>query len=90
MEQALEVEWVDFGREPRCKPDPDWPNGKPVNLMTDPDQKVCRADLPYPAPRCGLYVVKCKICGWSVGITTAGRPDDPPWVALPCRLDGDA
>lgn len=41
-------------------------------------------ELPYPAPRCGIYAVKCEKCGLLVGFTTAGRPDDPRKVTLAC------
>jgi hypothetical protein len=71
------VEWIDRGREPQVAPNPDYPNGKPLRLTDIVKAKVkhCKVDLPYPAKRCGVYVVKCKQCGLSVGVTTAGRPE---------------
>ncbi len=32
----------------------------------------------------------CKICGYRIAITTAGRPDDPRSVKIPCQLQGSA
>ena len=89
MEQAVSVEWIDHGREPKCKPNPAYPDG--VDLDASEGAKAtCIADLPYPAKRCGLYVVRCQVCGFSVGVTTAGRPDDPKSVKMPCDLAGSA
>lgn len=82
------VDWIDKGREPRCQPNPLYPSGKDLDISHGA-ARVCVVDLPYPAQRCGLYVVKCSECGLSVGITTAGRPDDPRSVKLPCRILGE-
>jgi len=80
------VEWIDKGREPQCAPNPNYPNGKPLRLTDIVKAKVdhCKVDLPYPAKRCGVYVVECQKCGLKVGITTAGRPDDPTYIELAC------
>ena len=89
MEQALKVEWIDRGREPKCPPNPEYPNG--VDLDLSGGLEGCKIDLPYPAKRCGVYVVSCAICGLSWGCTTAGRPDDPRSIKVPCRkVDGHA
>jgi hypothetical protein len=77
------VDWIDRGREPKCAPDPLFPNGKDVDASVGA-KRACLVELPYPAKRCGLYVVKCSECGLSVGITTAGRPDDPKSVKVAC------
>lgn len=77
------IQWLDSGREPRCAPNPDYPNGIHVNGAR-PGRDSCRADLPYPARRCGTYIVSCIVCGCSVGITTAGRPDDPRSLTIEC------
>jgi hypothetical protein len=77
------IEWHDSGREPKCAPNPDYPNGIDLGGAKD-GVPSCRVDLPYPAKRCGYYVVRCGICCLSVGITTAGRPDDPRSAILPC------
>lgn len=86
MNGNFSVEWTDRGREPQCPPNPAFPNGKPLRL-TDAAKaavKFCKVDLPYPAKRCGVYVVRCKRCGLSAGITTAGRPDDPTYIEFAC------
>jgi hypothetical protein len=90
---VIDVVFLDSGREPQCKPDPYWPNGKPINLVVDEMTKVksCTYNLPYPAPRCGLYDIRCLECGFHVVLTVAGRPDDPNMVTIPCKgrgLDG--
>lgn len=84
MEQALKVKWFDHGREPQCEPDPDFPDGKDIDSSFGAD-KTCFTDLPYPARRCGLFLVICNKCKMSVAITTAGRPDDPRSVKVACK-----
>lgn len=79
----MKIVWNDSGREPTCAPDPDYPSGKDVRL--DFIERKCRTSLPYPAKRCGYYVITCEKCGCTVAITTAGRADDPRSVELPCR-----
>ncbi len=93
MSGNFKIEWVDHGREPQCQPDPAYPKGIDVELYRKLDAPTCRAPtcrtgLPYPARRCGHYHVKCNICGFTVAITTAGRPDDPRSVLIPCKLKG--
>lgn len=78
------VKWLDRGREPQCKPNPDYPDGKDLDCSS-PNAPSCKADLPYPARRCGLYFVECKACGANAAVTTAGRHDDPRSVKLPCH-----
>jgi NifB/MoaA-like Fe-S oxidoreductase len=80
----MKIEWIDSGREPKCDPDPNYPNGIDVN-GTLPGERSCKVDLPYPAKRCGLYVVTCSKCGIRVATTTAGRPDDPRSITIPCK-----
>jgi hypothetical protein len=79
------IEWLDFGREPQVKPDPKFPKGRDIALPIDPKMPRCRVELPYPAKRCGLYQIKCALCGFVLGILTAGRPDDPKSVEIPCK-----
>lgn len=83
MEQALTVEWIDRHREPQCPPNPEHPNGIDVDMAHG--AKSCVTDVPYPAKRCGAYLVKCKRCGFSALVTTAGRIDDPRSIRVPCQ-----
>lgn len=86
---ALTVDWIDRGRDPKCAPDPDFPNGRNLDISSG-SARSCRADLPYPAARCGIYVVSCPICGQKIGVTTAGRPDDPKSLKIACKIIGEA
>jgi hypothetical protein len=78
----FKIDWIDRGRDPQCAPDPAFPDGKDIDASHG--RPSCKADLPCPAPRCGLYYVECLKCGANAMITTAGRPDDPRSVKLPC------
>jgi len=78
---ALDVKWIDGGREPQCAPDPRYPEG--IDLCTEGVH--CTTALPYPARRCGWYRIDCDQCGAVVLATTAGRPDDPRSIQIPCR-----
>ena len=82
----LRSEWRDSGREPQCAPNPAYPLGIDIDA-SDGAPATCKASLPYPAPRCGLHIVRCQTCSASAAITTAGRPDDPRSIKLACRLD---
>jgi hypothetical protein len=79
----FKITWIDHHREPQCPPDPNYPDGIDIDLSGG--HLTCAVPLPYPAKRCGAYYVECKTCGTNVMITTAGRPDDPRSVCLPCR-----
>lgn len=85
MEQALKVTWIDGGREPKCPPNPAYPDGIDVDACR-PGEQGCVAALPYPAKRCGAYAVECPVCGAKTVVTTAGRPDDPRTVRVACKL----
>ena len=81
----FQIEWIDHGREPRCPPNPKYPDGIDIKADGVPALVArCKADLPYPAKRCGAYIVQCRVCGIRVGFTTAGRPDDPRSVEIAC------
>jgi hypothetical protein len=86
---TIDIKWFDSGREPQCPPNPDFPDGMDIDV-TVAGQKGCKTKLPYPAKRCGYYTVKCRQCGYCAIVTTAGRPDDPKSVKLPCRSKQDA
>ena len=81
----MKIEWIDQHREPKCAPDPRFPKGKDMDVSSGA-KATCTVDLPYPAKRCGLYVVECETCGQQIGVTTAGRPDDPKSVKIACHL----
>lgn len=80
----MSVEWIDHKREPQCQPNPAYPDGIDLDCSKGA-AKTCTVGLPYPAKRCGVYVVKCKKCGLTVAATTAGRPDDPRSIKMPCK-----
>jgi hypothetical protein len=84
------IEWHDAGFEPQCAPDPAYPDGIDLDMTTAGDVAICGTALPYPAPRCGYYALRCNTCGLTVGITTAGRPDDPRSVTVACQLSDKA
>ena len=81
------LDWFDAGREPKCAPDPGYPEGKDIDVSLGAKQ-ACKVDLPYPAKRCGRYEIACEKCGITVAVTTAGRPDDPRSVTIPCKAEG--
>ena len=83
MSEQFDIRWIDRGREPRNPPNPDYPDGIHVDVSRD-SAPSCRADLPYPARRCGVYKVVCRRCGMSVAVTTAGRADDPRSLTMAC------
>jgi hypothetical protein len=80
----FKVRWIDHRREPQNQPDPRYPNGVDLDI-TNGTGPNCATPLPYPAKRCGLYVVECKACGANALVTTAGRPDDPRSLRISCR-----
>ena len=82
------IEWQDGYREPSCAPNPAYPNGIDIDV-SDGKKTACTVSRPDPAKRCGFYVVRCKLCDFSVAVTTAGRVDDPKSVTLPCRLKSE-
>lgn len=86
---SLQVEWLDSGREPKCAPDPRYPNGIDVDVSCG-SPASCVSQLPYPAQRCGVFRVVCKECGYSIFVTTAGRLDDPRSIRIPCQIRGNA
>jgi hypothetical protein len=85
MEQQFQISWHDSRREPGCEPNPAYPTGIDID-MSQGAETTCTTDLPYPAKRCGIYIVECTLCRLRVGLTTAGRPDDPRSVKMPCIL----
>lgn len=68
----------------RHPPNPAFPEGMDVDLSQG-SAATCSTNLPYPAKRCGFYVVTCEMCGLRVVVTTAGRPDDPRSLKVACK-----
>lgn len=85
MDSKVKIEWVDGGREPQCSPNPSFPEGIDLDCSSGAEL-ACTYDLPYPAKRCGYYLITCKVCGFKAGATTAGRPDDPRSITMPCKI----
>lgn len=83
----FDVNFIESGSEPQCSPDPRFPNGKRISLATE-FEKSCTRNLPYPAPRCGVYKVTCRTCGYIAAFSVTGRTDDPNMVSLPCKTGG--
>lgn len=84
MKADFDIVWLDKHREPQCPADPRYPTG--IDLDVSAGAKIaCQTPLPYPAKRCGMYVVTCKTCGWKSVVTTAGRADDPRSLTVPCN-----
>ena len=85
MKASATVEFVPSGRgKARCAPNPEYPNG--IDVVIADGRTSCKVDLPYPAPECGYFIVRCGLCEFSVAITAAGRPDDPKSVTMPCAV----
>jgi hypothetical protein len=78
------VTWYDRHQEPQMPPDPAYPDGIDLDVSAGATP-TCRVNLAYPAKRLGYYGVICRSCGFSTVCTTAGRPDDPRSIRLPCR-----
>lgn len=83
--RALVAKWIDFEREPQCAPNPAYPDGIDVNA-TGGKSPTCYIKLDYPALRCGAWEVKCRLCGLTAMVTTAGRPDDPRSLTVACKM----
>jgi hypothetical protein len=82
----MKVTWIDHGRDPKHPPDPDYLNGMDLDVSGGA-VKTCLTALPYPAARCGMYVLHCETCGMRTVVTTAGRVDDPRSIKIACRLN---
>jgi hypothetical protein len=81
----MKVMWFDEGFEPKRPPNPSYPNGVDVDC-SGCAEATCTQPLPYPAERCGQYLVVCETCGKTIVMTTAGRPDDPRSVKVACKI----
>jgi hypothetical protein len=81
----IEISWLSRHRKAQTAADPNHPNGRDIDGGQRP---ACKVELQYPAECVGLYYVECLDCKSNMLITTAGRPDDPKTVMLPCRQLG--
>jgi len=79
------VNWVDAGREPQNNFDRKFPWGKPIDGRRSGELAGCQVLLPWPAERCGLWLLTCRRCGMKLAVTAAGRVDDATSVILPCE-----
>lgn len=83
MSDKFKIEFVDRNGPPTQKPNPDYPNG--IDLDASGGNKSCTVALPYPAEERGKWIIECRSCGYRVGVTAAGRRDDPRSIKIPCR-----
>lgn len=86
MSEQFSVRWHDFGRDPQIAADPNYPDGVDIDLAHG-QEPSCKLDLEHPTKRCGIWLIVCRRCNGRVGLTTAGRDDDPRSVTIPCRVD---
>lgn len=82
--RALKATWVDHGRERQNPTNPQFPNGVDLD-MAGPHRPRCRIELKYPARRCGVWAIECRLCGLSIAVTATGRADDPRSVTVRCK-----
>jgi hypothetical protein len=82
---VLKAVWFDAGRDPKHPPDPNYPHGIDIDISLNAI-KACYTLLPYPAKRCGQYVITCGLCGLRTVVTTAGRVDDPRSIKVACKV----
>ncbi len=86
MSDQFKIHWVDHERVAKVEPDRRYPTGIDIDV-SEGAAWSCVTPLPYPAPRCGMFVVECTTCGANALVTTAGRPDDPCSLRLACRRE---
>lgn len=83
--ERFSIEWVDGGRVAVCPANPFHPDGVVIDATGGQPCLSCEVSLPYPAKRCGHYVIRCLTCNYSAVVTTAGRADDPHSIKVPCK-----
>lgn len=69
--------------KPQHPSNPEYPNGVDVDLAGDHLMR-CSALLPRMPGKLGVYEIRCTHCELSLALTSAGRPDDPRLVRVPC------
>ncbi len=84
------IGWQWRSLEPaKCEPDENFPFGKAADMSMGAAEK-CSVNVPYPAPGVGTWIIYCAKCEMSVGVTAAGRPDDPTKITFACKEPADA
>lgn len=85
MKRSHKIEWVSAGRKAKCAPNPNYPQGKDIDVHGDIEK--CHVEIPYPAEECGYWIVSCNACDLRCAITAAGRSDDPRSYKMPCKVE---
>lgn len=84
MVDSVTITFRPSGRgKAQCDADPLFPQGKNPDISKG--EISCLIDLPYPAPECGIHIIHCHACDLKIGVTAAGRADDPKSVRVPCK-----
>jgi hypothetical protein len=84
MPPNFDIHFEPSGRgKAQCPPNPDFPDGVRVDARTRRGP-VCTIEFPYPAPECGTWFASCRQCRFTIGVTAAGRPDDPRSITISC------
>lgn len=84
------VMFLESGRPAPAKGDPQFPDGRDVDLRCPSLEIGCCYNVPYPAPRPGSYILECSRCTATATVVVAGRVDDPRTVVMPCDMMGRA
>ena len=81
----MKITWYDHERLATEPANPTYPDGVDLDI-SGRARRSCGIDLPYPASRCGYYLIECEQCGGKVVVTTAGRADDPRSIRFACKI----
>lgn len=80
----MDIRFNSHNRKAQCASNPKYPKG--IDIDVSQGKQACLTQLPYPAPECGIWEVRCPTCGMSVGVTAAGRIDDPRSLKMACKI----
>lgn len=93
FDDHFDVTWHTRGGPPRMPANPDYPNGVDLDVRAPSEKKgpFCKVMLPYPTGEgvIGTWLVRCRRCKRSVGITAASRADDPRSAIVACMKMGE-
>lgn len=82
--ENFDINFIKSGRgKAQFASNPKYPDG--INIDIAGSKKGCLVKLDYPAPECGTWIIKCNKCLLTIGLTAAGRIDDPVSVIIPCK-----